>query len=220
MARVQSIEDGRDRAASPEVMARLRVSLEQQVRRRPPALNERKLGRALRSLSAAACEPCAAPARAALARLRPEPGLRAAFLVQWGSRAKDGTAVKRLATWLALLRDYLTATGATEESLRPLAGDARTEAERNRSAYCRLTAVELLLGLLDHVVDAAGADRILPGGRLVVWTHSSCRPGLRPQARLDMQRGLGGVVSGELLRRQAELGGSRGRAARSRAYSY
>ena len=108
---------------------------------RPP-LHERKLGRALRSLSADACEPCAAPARAVLARLPAQPGLRAAFLVQWAGRVANGAAVKRLVTWLTALRDYLAATGATEQALAPLAADARTEAERNRTAYCLLDELD------------------------------------------------------------------------------
>ncbi len=142
IARLEKIHDGRDRIATPDVFSRLRGALVQQVRRRPPSLHERKLGRALRSLSADACEPCAAPARAVLARLPAQPGLRAAFLVQWAGRVANGAAVKRLVTWLTALRDYLAATGATEQALAPLAADARTEAERNRTAYCLLDELD------------------------------------------------------------------------------
>ena len=139
---LEKIHDGRDRVATADVFSRLRAAFEQQVRRRPPSVHERKLGRALRSLSADAFEPCAAPARAVLARLPAQTGLRAAFLVQWAGRIKDGAAIKRLVTWLTQLRDYLAATGATEEALSPLAADARTEAERNRSAYCLLDELD------------------------------------------------------------------------------
>ncbi|HKE19139.1 MAG TPA: hypothetical protein VKB80_29895 [Kofleriaceae bacterium] len=130
LERVQLIERGRDRAATPEVLTRLRHSLERLAEHTPPAIDAGALGRSLRALSADASEPCVAPARAVLARLPPRTGLRAAFAAQWGARARDRAGVKQLARWLGHLRDHLAATGAAEAALAPLAQEAQAEAAR------------------------------------------------------------------------------------------
>jgi hypothetical protein len=132
--RVRLVERGRDHAATPELLTRLRHSLERLAARTPPALDAGALGRALQALSADASEPCAAPARAVLARLPPALGLRAAFAAQWGARVHarvhDRSGVKRLTRWLGHLRDYLAATGAAGAAMAPLSQEAMAEAAR------------------------------------------------------------------------------------------